>query len=135
MTKDIRCPQCGHQGEWQYVMQLNQCPSCSTRQFPLRIAEDGFIKTNWHDIRMLCIYAQRFCATFDESVLGNKTAIETINRIVKEMSRFQPPNAPDLNPALDHPQIAKDIADRKQGDLKSPYLLDLINRENDDNQQ
>lgn len=134
-TNDIRCPQCGWQGNLhiaQTVMKATQCPNCGTKHPPLKLAEDGLIKTNWQDMRILCIYAQRFGAIFDQGIPGNRIAIEILNRIVKEMARYQPPNAPNLDPQLTDQNIAKDIEQRKIKGMPSPYLLDLVKRDDED---
>lgn len=136
MINDIRCPRCGWQGNMENVMiaKIGRCPNCGTTNPPLKLKWDGLIKTNWEDIRILCIYAQRFGATFDETILGNKTAIDILNRIVQDLARFQPPNAPNLDPHLKDENIAKDIEARKIRGFQSPYIKDLIKRDDDSKQ-
>lgn len=134
MINDIRCPQCGWQGNLAFTieMKMPQCPNCGTKHPPLKIAEDGLIKTNWQDIRTLCLYSQRFVATFDEKIQGNKVAIEILQRIIKEMARYQPPNGLNLDPQLYNKDIARDIEMRKIKGMPSPYLLDFIKRDDED---
>lgn len=134
MINDIRCPQCGWQGNFAFAVEMKtqRCPNCGTVHPPLKLAEDGLIKTNWQDIRILCIYAQRFAATFDQGIPGNKIAIEILNRIIKEMARYQPPNGLNLDPSLQNKDVAKDIEQRKIKGMPSPYLLDFIKRDDED---
>lgn len=136
-TNDIRCPVCGWQGNHTIALELKlqRCPNCGSQQSPLKLSEDGFIKTNWQDIRILCIYAQRFCATFDEKHPANKIAIDTVKRIVGEMAQYQPKGNPaNLDPMLGNKDIARDIQERKEGKMLSPYLIDLIKRDDDSKQ-
>ena len=100
---DLRCPVCLL--EWNLAaMQaagVIGCPSCHTKIQPLKISEDGYIKINWQDLRVLAIYAQRWSITFDLQNGGNRDALRALQNILNNLRNYQPRNAQPLTPPFD----------------------------------
>lgn len=83
---------------------------------------------NWQDVRVLAIYAQRWAATFDtKNYPANLVAVKVLERIVAGLYRYMPKDAETLDPSLDHPDVANDIARKKEnktpdGMIESPFF-------------
>ena len=136
---EIRCALCKWTGDFERDIlpkNVDRCPNCGTLQKPLATKEDVVLKINWQDLRLLCIYAQRFVATFSDKIPANRVFKEMLERIVKHVEASKPIGSANLNPHLSDPKVARDIDLRKQSDLiPSPYITNLINRNDDDSQQ
>lgn len=97
---DIRCAICGTEFISSELKEKNirECPNCKTTIKPLRISEDGYIKLNWQDIRVLAIYAQRWANTFDTRIQGNKEAVIALDVIISKLENYKPKNGGPLDP-------------------------------------
>lgn len=140
---DMRCPVCLL--EWnKLAMQavgIKVCPQCKTSIPALEIANDGYIKANWQDLRVLAIYAKRWAQVFNLKKQGDRDALQALDNILVNIQRFKPKNAIDLVPPHDdviigvierheNPpmvQIVKEVTDHKagkdsNGNITSPYF-------------
>jgi len=99
-----------------------QCPNCHTWVPPMKKSEDGYIKVNWQDIRVLAIYAQRWAATFPTENDDDKKAIVALNKIIAKIAQYRPPTGGDLDPALNAPPVMEAIEDRKIRGIPSPFF-------------
>lgn len=139
---DLRCPVCLQ--EWnEKIMakaKITACPRCSTTIPPMRIRDDGYVKVNWQDMRVLVIYAQRWAQLFDTSKKGNRDALEALKNITKKVEESKPKEGQELSPkeapiigkmSTNTPQVQtkeitpmealKKIRD-KGGNIESPYF-------------
>jgi len=93
------------------------CPICGTGIKPHKMAEDGYVKVNWQELRVLAIYARRWADTFDRRPLGNLQAITVLENILKRLERYKPPGADPLDGT---PKV-----NPKELPLPSPYFKKL----------
>lgn len=106
---DKRCPVC--LCEWNEAVLtkagIKQCPNCKTIIAPMNISEDGYIRINWQDMRVLAVYAKRWSSMFDLSNKGNRDAIQALVHILYKIEGFRPKTAKPLTPIEDDIVIAK----------------------------
>lgn len=114
---DLRCPVCLFEFNLAAMMAagVRGCPSCKTSLQPLKISEDGYIKVNWQDLRVLAIYAQRWSITFDLANGGNRDALKALQNIIANLKRFEPKGAQPLVPTFDAIMI-----ERRGPELRMP---------------
>jgi hypothetical protein len=100
---DLRCPVC--LAEYNSVEMahagIKHCPACKTVIQPMRIEHDGYIKINWHNIRVLANYARRWTLTFDIASKGNRDAIQALLNIINALSVYRPKQAEPIVPQID----------------------------------
>lgn len=98
---DIRCMVCRGEFILSVLKEkgLQTCPNCNTRIKPMRIVDDGYIKINWEDIRLIAIYAQRWADRFDTKNTSNMEYIKILSNIINIIQKYQPRNNPN---SLDH---------------------------------
>lgn len=94
------------------------CPTCKTRMRPMRIANDGYIKINWEEIRLMAIYAQRWTEKFDKTNQGNMDYIKALNNIVSKIQLYQPKTSMSLDPKE---EVPKDASGKITKAILSPY--------------
>jgi len=106
-----------------FLAKVKCCPNCGSKQIPLKISEDGYVKLNWQEIRILSIYAQRWAATFDTEIKGNREALIILNRIIKDLYKYKPLNAANLDPMIESKEIVTAVKDRRDQGIPSPFFL------------
>lgn len=114
---DIRCPVC--LSEWNLADVTAQghknCPQCHTPIMPMKISEDGYVKLNWQDVRVLAQYARRWTVFFDRKNKSDVDAIIALNHIVAKLQMCMPKDALPLFPQ-------HEVIEIKQG--RPPDMLD-----------
>lgn len=58
--RDVRCTRCRSEFTDAEVSGASACPSCGTTGIPMRIADDVTIAVNWHELRILTIWASNW---------------------------------------------------------------------------
>lgn len=58
-----RCTHCGTEFTDEQLEGLQSCPKCGTRGTPCAIADDVMIKVNWHELRLLGMWADNWAHT------------------------------------------------------------------------
>lgn len=53
-----RCIICGFGYTEEQLEGVSQCPTCKAKSLPMDTADDVTIKTNWHELRVLVIWAE-----------------------------------------------------------------------------
>lgn len=84
------------------------CPQCQTALPPVLLKNDGYIKANWQDMRMLAIFAKRWAAHFDTTKKGNRDAVVALDNICRRLESFRPGGAEPLlgrNDQMQKPSI------------------------------
>lgn len=80
MTDEIyaRCVDC--RGEFTEAQILNSmaCPSCGSQGIPMSPSKDVTIKINWHELRILCIWAEQWAGAHTKDSPGMAQTIESI---------------------------------------------------------
>lgn len=128
-ANDKRCPVC--LCEWNEAVMtkagIKQCPNCKTVIAPMDIKDDGYIRINWQDMRVLAVYAKRWSAMFDLKVKGNRDAVQALIHILYKIEGFKPKNAKPLTPLEDDIVIA-----RITGKSPLPLIEIAVKREKDE---
>lgn len=95
--KTTRCLLCRTEFTEQELHGATACPTCGTTGVPSAIAEDVQISINWHELRVLVIWAENWETQLHrngQASPGNKPGV--IAAIAKEMMRFRPEGAAPL---------------------------------------
>jgi hypothetical protein len=64
--KSIRCVRCGSEFSEVETAGARGCPNCGATSVPMAIAQDVTVKVNWHELRVLGIWANNWAAVCDE---------------------------------------------------------------------
>jgi hypothetical protein len=76
--KTTRCTTCSAEFTDEEIATAEACPSCGTTGTPMSIAEDTTININWHELRILTIWASNWAQ--EKCDPGSQRALETILR-------------------------------------------------------
>jgi len=58
--KTIRCTKCYREFSEDETKNVSCCPKCGSKGLPMSISQDVEIKINWHELRILCIWAENW---------------------------------------------------------------------------
>jgi len=58
--KTIRCTTCSAEFSDEEIATAGCCPSCKTTGLPMAISQDTTVKINWHELRILTIWASNW---------------------------------------------------------------------------
>lgn len=100
-AKTIRCTECRHEFADEEATGAS-CPNCGTEGVPMAIADDVTIRINWHELRILCMWASNFASTFTGPAARAQKALASIIRCIKS----QHPEMPGLTLADDLQEVA-----------------------------
>lgn len=64
--KTTRCTICGSEFSENELIGVACCPKCGTKKLPCSIADDVTIKINWHELRVLVIWAENWARQIDK---------------------------------------------------------------------
>lgn len=78
--KTTRCTSCEAEFTDAEMADAIACPSCGTRSIPCSIAQDVTVKINWHELRLLTIWADNWARAYCEAS-GNRTLATIIKRL------------------------------------------------------
>ncbi len=86
-TPDIRCTDCGAEFVQHELATRGEmeCPSCGTASVPCAIAEDIDIRINWHELRILTIWATNWA---DDRC--DDQSRRTLQSILRRLDKFRP---------------------------------------------
>lgn len=120
---DVRCAVCltGFVRAELKAVRAKNCPHCGAMVPFLKMSEDGLIKINWQDIRVLAIYAQRWAKTFKKDLQGNIDHIKALDNIVKHLEQYKPKGGHPLDPEIMTQKI-KEADKPLVGAILSPYM-------------
>lgn len=116
---DIRCHVCLQYFNL-YEVQKSKvvgCPNCKTLVPPLQVINDGYIKINWQELRVLATYARRWAMTFSPDKKGNVDAVIALENTITGIAKFRPRNAA---PLLADEEVKEPPS--KHLPIKSPYF-------------
>src|SRR5689334_22184758 len=80
--KTTRCTLCAAEFTEQELENVKACPSCGTEGIPCDIADDVTIKINWHELRILGIWASFWAGTPDFKA-SSRAALKAILKRVE----------------------------------------------------
>lgn len=130
---DRRCPVC--LTEWSSAALkfagIKGCPKCKTALAPLHTAEDGYIKINWQDVRVLVLYANRWAKVFDETKRVSLDALMALKNITMAVQQYRPATGALLIPEQDIVTIEKEIKTNRKGDV----VIELTIKHKEDEKQ
>jgi len=92
-TKTIRCTICQAEFTEAEIKGASCCPSCGDKGVPCAISDDVTIKINWHELRILCIWAERWAMQADASD-PTSDGVVTIDCITQRLLKQHPSKAP-----------------------------------------
>lgn len=116
---DLRCPVCQATWNQEALMRIGikGCPHCKTVIEPLLISQDGYIKVNWQDLRVLAIYAWRWTQVFDTRKKGDVDAIIAFQNILDALAKYQPKDGAPIIP-FDNVRPDPSIIDAIMAEIK-----------------
>lgn len=96
LTKTTRCTTCGTEFSDIEIEGFNKCPSCGAMGVPMAISEDVEVKVNWHELRILTIWAENWARKIDkEKEEGDDTnSLLTIMCIAERLQKQFPDKTP-----------------------------------------
>lgn len=101
--KTTRCTECRNEYSDAELANAMICPGCGTAGIPMAINQDVTININWHELRILCMWASNHAATFTGESARSQKALASIIRSI----RTQFPEMPGLTMA----EEIQDLAD------------------------
>lgn len=100
--KTVRCTRCAAEFCDAEIAKASACPACGSKSVPCAIAHDVTPTINWHELRILVMWAERweenFTSTGSERDLASRGAVAAI---AGRLMRFRPEGAPGLRFADD----------------------------------
>ncbi len=118
---EVRCAVCLKEF---LLKKTKECPNCKTEIHPLLIKEDGYIKINWQDMRVLSTYAVRWATCFDLTKKGNADAAKALSNILVNIKNFRPTGAEKLVDENDKIVERNMENQEKDGGIPSPYQIE-----------
>lgn len=88
--KTVRCTMCRTEFTDVEVEGANACPVCHRPQLPMRIADDVTVAVNWHEIRILGMWAENW------AIKANDESMVRSVRIITSLIQQQHPDKPPL---------------------------------------
>lgn len=89
--KTVRCTDCAAEFSDEEIAGANGCPTCGTVSVPCSIAEDVTLKINWHELRILTIWASNYAS---ERLKDKPGSQRTLNSILKRLQAQHPEKTP-----------------------------------------
>lgn len=119
---DIRCQVCLLEYHSSDVIQqgLKACPNCGTMLPPQLIAEDGYVKVNWQELRVLAIYAKRWSQIFDLNIPADREYMQALQNILGKFEKYRPRNGQPLTLPNDTVVISREPPPpNQQGEVRT----------------
>jgi len=88
MSKDpktIRCIICDSEFTYKEIEDINCCPNCGCKDSPCSIQEDLKIKINWHELRILTIWASNWAYKMCE-----ESSVTCLEKIIGRLNKQKP---------------------------------------------
>ena len=98
----MRCPVCLALFDWQAQQENHTegCPVCKTTLHPMMLVHDGYVQINWQEMRMLCTFANRWMAGF-QNTKENQDTLKAFVNLLNRITKNQPPGVQPLVPNID----------------------------------
>lgn len=87
-----RCTDCYSEFTHEQLEGYNCCPQCKTKSLPMYINQDVIININWHELRILTMWASWWA----EEKLKSEPGYQTIKSIIKRLRVQGKPEWPGL---------------------------------------
>lgn len=98
----LRCVECRKEYSLAFIeeTQATKCPGCGTKSLPMSAKQDIQVKINWHELRILCIWAknwQDYTVNKPNENEPDKTSTQVVDIITKELEKQRPEGAAPLS--------------------------------------
>jgi len=91
MEKIVRCVICESEFSEQEIQNIDCCPSCGHKGVPCTIIDDVEIKINWHELHILCCWAERWAMQIEKEAPSSVVTLDCIvQRIQKQHHNKHP---------------------------------------------
>lgn len=94
MDKDLgeitRCMACRSEFTSEQIKGATACPKCGSRSVPLTSKEDVSIEINWHELRILVIWAENYANSIKGRADVEGDPVQTIFGIAKRLQDQHP---------------------------------------------
>lgn len=90
----VRCTRCRSEFTDAQIQHAKACPKCGTRGVPMSVAQDVTIKVNWHELRILTMWAERWAdqvAKNDDALPDAQAVVPAIARAIQAQHPTMPP--------------------------------------------
>jgi len=104
--KTVRCTDCAAEFTHEELEGANGCPICKTSSLPCRIEDDVTLNINWHELRILAIWASNYAG----EKLKGQPGERTLRSIIKRLHAQHPERTP-LTFADEIQQVANHFGD------------------------
>jgi predicted nucleic acid-binding Zn-ribbon protein len=95
IIKTIRCTRCAEEFSDAESEGLTCCPKCGDTGVPMLIADDVTVKVNWHELRILGIWAENWAKKIQEDNKDEKKDyLLTVMCIAGRLQKQHPDKAP-----------------------------------------
>ena len=85
----IRCVLCDHVVD--DTTGMSKCPSCGTKSLPVDTNDDVMVKINWHELRILGIWAENWARRIEKDSQGSVGVVDAIaTRLEKQFPEKTP---------------------------------------------
>lgn len=74
----IRCTLCAAVFTDEQIKGATSCPNCSYRGIPMAIADDVTVDINWHELRILIMWAERWAQRNEDTDPTMEAAVQSI---------------------------------------------------------
>lgn len=91
MTKTTRCVICDSEFSKVEIKNATCCPECGAKGVPCAIKDDVTIKVNWHELRILGCWAERWAMRIEKE---NLSSVATVGCIVARLQKQYPNKTP-----------------------------------------
>jgi len=90
--KTVRCLRCASEYSDEELNELNpdKCPHCGTPGIPMAISQDVMLPINWHELRILTIWASNWAENLEDDC-----KIDLMS-VLKRLDKHRPKGAPAL---------------------------------------
>jgi hypothetical protein len=101
-----RCCKCRGEFTEAEIESASACPKCGTKGIPCDPANDVDVRINWHELRILCIWAEHWARKIDADKPSDDPSIKTVYGIVGAIQEQFPSRGP-LTLSGEFQEIAK----------------------------
>jgi len=106
----LRCTLCYHELNFGQSGNVNCCPKCEDPGVPMSPDDGVTIDINWHELRILCIWAERWASDF----IKNEYSLKTVRAIASRIEKQRPEKKTPLTFLGEIKQLEKQYGEVKQ---------------------
>jgi DNA-directed RNA polymerase subunit RPC12/RpoP len=96
LIKVVRCTECRAEFTDAEIAGATSCPTCGTRGIPQELKHDVMVPLNWHDYRILSIWAENWWSHISKDYTPEELRHHPLNGIFSVIRKYRPDDAPGL---------------------------------------